>query len=282
MADPVTHHRAPALRLRPRCPVMLRDDETVQVGLRPPLAAQLPRHPDVMELLRGLETGHAGLPRTGPATAALRALQAADLVVDDDEARSPAASLAQFGGAAAERSDQRRGHRVAIAADAHTTRLVATLLTEAGLAHDDTEPTVCVVVDPGVVCRSRVDPLQRAGVPHLVVSGTPQGHRVGPFVEPGVTACLRCVDAEESADDPRLPLLLEQAARAGDPPPPDPVLERLALAWAVRDLARWAEGDEPSTWSATVDVGPTAAPAVTPRLRHPHCGCAWDALVQLV
>lgn len=282
MADSVPHEPEPTLRLRPRCPVMLRDDETVQVGLRPPLAVQLPRDPDVMDLLRGLETGRADLPRTGPATAALRALRAADLVLTAIDATCPDTALAQFGEDATDRSDLRRNHRVAIAADPHTARLVATLLEEAGLAHGDTDPTVCLVVATGVVCRStQVDPLQRAGMPHLVVSGTPQGHRVGPFVQPGLTACLRCVDAEESAADPRLPLLLEQAARADDVPPSDPVLERLALAWAVRDLARWAEGDEPSTWSATVEVGPTTAPEVTPRLRHPHCGCAWDALLRL-
>ena len=94
------------------------------------------------------------------------------------------------------------------------------------------------------------------------MSGDAGSRRIGPFVEPGRTACLRCVDAHEAEVDPRLPFLVEQAAMATDGGEPvDPVLDRLALAWAVRDLCRYLEGDEPSTWSATVDLGPTDATA---------------------
>lgn len=259
--------------------MVLRDDDTVQVGLRPPLAVQLPRHPDVLDLLDDLATGGAARPHSAPALAALRALRAADLVVPADDPLPDSATWAQFGSSAGERAAQRRLHRVGISAPEHTARLAGSLLEEARLARDDVDPTIWLVVAPGVVGRARLDPLQRAGTPHLVVSGTPQGHRVGPLVEPGATACVRCIDAQEATDDPRLPLLLEQAARAVDLPPPDPVLEHLALAWAVRDLTRWAEGDQPSSWSATVDLGPTAAPVATPRLRHPDCGCAWDTLL---
>jgi hypothetical protein len=101
-------------------------------------------------------------------------------------------------------------------------------------------------------------------------------------VVPGSTACLRCVDAHESQADPRLPLLLEQAADADHAPPPlDPLVVTMALTWAVRDLARYAEGDEPSTWSATVDIGASGPPTLTRWLRHPDCGCAWDTLLRL-
>lgn len=281
MAGSLPHRRARPLKLRPRCPVVLRDDDTLQVGLQPPMAVQLPRHPDVAELLDALAAGSPDHPRTATAVAALRTLRAASLLVPADDPLPSSAAWAQFGESAGERAEQRRAHRVAISAPDHTAALAGALLEEAQLSRDDAEPTVWLLIDPGVVRRARLDPLQRAGIPHLVVSGTPQGHRVGPLVEPGLTACLRCVDAEEATDDPRLPLLVEQAARVPDVPPPDPVLERLALTYAVRDLTRWAEGDQPSTWSATVDIGPTAAPEITPRLRHPHCGCAWDALLRL-
>lgn len=271
--------------LRPGCPVLLRDDDTVQVGLRPPLARQLPRHPDVMALLSGLQTGDCAPPRSAAAVAALRVLRGAGLVVDAGAGELPPSARAQFGRAASARRVRRLDHRVGIvgdmAAPASAAVLLDDLLDDAGLVREDRAPTVVLVIAPGPVRRSLLDPLLREGTPHLVVDGHPRGHRVGPFVAPGTTACLRCVDADEAIDDPRLPLLLEQAACAVDVPPSDPLLERFALTWAVRDLARWAEGDRPSTWSATVDVGPTEAPVVTHRLRHPHCGCAWDALLRM-
>ncbi|QYJ05728.1 hypothetical protein KUV85_08630 [Nocardioides panacisoli] len=264
--------------LRPGCSVLLRDEDSVQVGLRPPLAVRLPRTHEVIALLRSLECGGAPPTPTAATTSALRALRSAGLLVPAETTTSPAAR-AQFGSTAAPRHHRRRRHHVAVRGSGAPEDLLTPLLDDAGLTRDDRAPTVVLVVATGTLRRSELDPLLRDGLPHLVVAHGPEGHRLGPFVDPGRTACLRCVDAAESADDPRLPLLLEQAAGADGVPPPDPLLERIALGWAVRDLARWAEGDQPSTWSTTVDIGPTAPPVLTPRLRHPHCGCAWDTLL---
>jgi len=147
----------------------------------------------------------------------------------------------------------------------------------------DDRTLVHLVVVTGTVDREVLDPLTRGTVPHLVVSGGAAGRRVGPFVEPGRTACLRCVDAHESLRDPRRPLLVAQAAdqAAEVPPPRDPLLDQLALAWAVRDVVRYLEGDEPSTWSTTVDIGPGGVPAAVRWGRHPWCGCSWDAVLEL-
>ena len=132
-----------------------------------------------------------------------------------------------------------------------------------------------VVLHDGEARREQHDASVAAGRAHLPVwwrAGLPH---VGPLVVPGVTACLRCVDAHESEADPRRPLLLEQAVR--EPAPPrDPVLLALLAAWVVRDAQRWAEGERPTSWSATVRLGPGGPPSVTPWARHPHCGCAWD------
>ncbi len=100
--------------------------------------------------------------------------------------------------------------------------------------------------------------------------------RQGPFVVPGVTACVRCLDAHRSEHDPRRATVLEQCARDGEDAG-DPALAALGLAAAVADVVGFVDGDRPATWSATVDLG-AAQPVVRPWPRHPHCGCAWDAL----
>jgi bacteriocin biosynthesis cyclodehydratase domain-containing protein len=112
----------------------------------------------------------------------------------------------------------------------------------------------------------------------------------GPFVDPGRSACLRCVDAHHTDADPTWPLLVRQHAaatgrpRAGadvlaPPEPVDPLLATLALAWAVRDLASWVEGVPPSLLSSTLALDPALADVeVRTWTRHPGCGCSWQAV----
>ena len=109
----------------------------------------------------------------------------------------------------------------------------------------------------------------RADRPHLLVALVDGIVRVGPFVVPGRTACLRCIDAHHTERDPRRSLVLHQyaASRAPRIGVPDPVphdLLDLALVWAVRDLVAWIDGRRPRCWSATVRVEPDLELAVTP------------------
>jgi hypothetical protein len=96
-------------------------------------------------------------------------------------------------------------------------------------------------------------------------------------VEPGRTPCLRCVDAHLGERDARRATVLYQLDAL--PPAPytvwDPCLLDLGVAWAVRDVVRRLDGQQPALRSASVTV--TADLAVSRRewLRHPHCGCAW-------
>ena len=85
--------------------------------------------------------------------------------------------------------------------------------------------------------------------------------RVGPFVVPGATACLRCLDAHLGERTPGGRWCCTSTPRPGrrgvgvpDPVPHD--LLDLALAWAVRDLVGVVDGRRPPTWSATVQVDP--------------------------
>lgn len=271
-----------ATGLRPGVPVLRRDPLTLQVGLRPPLAVQLPDRASVRALLDALASYNDPGPLDDDARHALAMLAAADLLVDAASGAAAESDVMLFGSDAARRRTARSTGAIGLTAEPTSADGLDDLLAAAGLRVDDRDPAVHLVVTAGPARRSLVDPLLRAGLPHLLVSGTGATRRVGPFVDPGRTACVRCVDAHESEADPRLPLLIEQAAHPHSPiAPVDPLVGRLALTWAVRDLARYLEGDEPSTWSTTVDIGPTEAPTVTRWLRHPDCGCAWDVLMHL-
>jgi bacteriocin biosynthesis cyclodehydratase domain-containing protein len=125
---------------------------------------------------------------------------------------------------------------------------------------------------------------------HPVVRMTEGRAVVGPFVEPGRAACLRCVDAHHTDVDPTWPLLVRQHAAAtrrrpavpdalAPPEPVDPLLATLALAWAVRDVTSWVEGVAPSLLSSTLTLDPTLADVeVRTWTRHPGCGCSWQAV----
>ena len=124
--------------------------------------------------------------------------------------------------------------------------------------------------------RELVDEWARADLPHLLVTAVEGIVRVGPFVVPGLTACLRCLDAHLAERDPRRSLVVQQYAAqptGEDPLPAD--LWQLATAFAVRELVRWVDGHRPRTWSATVRVDPELELVPTTWRRHPGCGCSW-------
>jgi bacteriocin biosynthesis cyclodehydratase domain-containing protein len=142
---------------------------------------------------------------------------------------------------------------------------------------------LAVLVGVGEPSRELLDPWIRDGVPHLVVRLVEGSAVVGPFVEPGLTGCLRCLDAYLTEQDPAWPLLVEQYSRAtrtdrsdGIPEPVDAALAAVAVGWAVRDLQAYAESERPASWSSTVtmsaDLGRITIDRSPP---HPNCGCGW-------
>ncbi len=143
--------------------------------------------------------------------------------------------------------------------------------------------TVGVAVGVGEPDRALLDPWLQGGLPHVVVRLTEGRVLLGPFVDPGRTACLRCLDAHRTDEDPDWPLLVQQYAdrlgrgRAdGVPEPVDPSLAALAVGWALRDVATFVEGRRPTTWSTTLLFSPRLEELRTvPWLRHPECGCSW-------
>jgi hypothetical protein len=241
-----------------------RDAEHLQLGVDPPRAAVLPDTPEVRLLVDDLARGRPPGQLSADGRRALTRIVAAGLAHPVDEERDRARSLAQS--------------PVAIVANRENGAALTTLLSDSGLVPTTaTDPAAALVVTDTEVSRSALDPLVRDGVPHLVMSGSPTGITVGPFVVPGATACLRCVDAHRGDGDPRRALVVEQVATT---PPlvgdrPDPALRSIALGWAVRDLVTFLVGGRPATWSATVRLSADLAPTPQPWLRHPHCGCSW-------
>lgn len=278
--------------LRPGLRVVHRDDGHLQVGTDPPHRVVLADAPDVRRLLDELRVGGVPTPTTPSAFRCLMALLKAGLIVDADEVESAAlgattsgvsALYARFGPAATDRLAARRDSRVAVDASGESRESVVRLLRAAGanVADDLDDCTLRLIIRDHEVARHDVDALVRDGVAHLLVTAADGGFTVGPFVVPGLTACLRCVDAHLAETDPRRSIVVEQAARstpAGGVEPRDPVLHSLALAWAVRDLISFVEGDQPATWSASVSFGLDPVPTLRTWTRHPHCGCSWDGL----
>ena len=268
--------------LRPGLAVARHDATHLQVGLDPPHRVVVPDLPEVRRLLDAVAAGDP-LPELDATTwTALHALSRTGALVEAGSPRLSAPAQAQFGAAAATRLADRATARVGVRGPREVVGLAERLLREsgAGIAGSDELADVCLVASSGEVPRAALDGLLRDSTPHLVLTGAVGSLRLGPFVVPGLTACLRCVDAHLAEADPRRALVVEQVAVApgADGPPTDPALMALAVGWAVRDLLRFVEGDRPSTWSATHHIGPTDEPVTRQWSRHPHCGCAWDVI----
>ncbi|WP_370246820.1 hypothetical protein [Nocardioides sp.] len=252
------------LRLLPGVHAVPRGDGYLHLGLDPPHRAVLPDRPEVHALLAALrsESGLVGSPDPAQSPA-LDALRDADLLCAPDPPRRRVGVHLVVG-----RLDVRPLAAVLDGAG-------LPVRCEAGIAGAGPEDVV-VLASTGYDTRRHGDRLVRRGLTHLVLGPgpIPGRPRLGPWVVPGTTACLRCVDAEDGGDDPRrwwvMQDLLDRAAPAlcpGELP--------LLLGWAARDLLAWAAGGTPTTWSGTVDLAPQG-PVLRPRRPSPYCGCTWD------
>jgi hypothetical protein len=243
--------------LRPGLHVVRRDDRHLQVGLDPPDRLVLADRPGLHEALTHLD-------RRPPAE--LRPL-VDDLVRDGwvVDATGPTR---------AERASGRAP--VALTVDATLERHVVRACTTAGVARAASAP-LRLVATVGEPRRSVSDALVRDDVAHVWLAVLPGSVRVGPFVEPGRTACLRCLDAHLGDRDPRRATVLHQLEELCPAPvvEPDPCLVEIGIAWAVRDVVRRLDGRPSTLRSATVTVTEDLGVSRRDWLRHPHCGCAW-------
>lgn len=260
-------------QLIPGVYAVARGRDRLQVGFGDRRAV-VSRTPEDAALLDGLAGGPVRLP-THSATA--RLLRSRGLVapapIPDGLARRLAAEAP---GSWQARLEARRGAGVRVIGELDVDP--RPLLDDCGFGAN---PTVALVLGRGGPDPDRVDALMRSDVPHLAVTCTDGSVTLGPFVQPGATACTTCLLMHETGEDPELPEVARryrEAARHDPAPPPDNrVLLTLALAWAVRDLTAFIDGAHPTTWSSTIRLDPAGPPVVTSWLRHPECGCSWTS-----
>ncbi|MBO0811376.1 MAG: hypothetical protein J2P23_04940, partial [Microlunatus sp.] len=140
---------------------------------------------------------------------------------------------------------------------------------------DQPAPDLTVVAsDRAEPDRAIGDDYVRADHPHLYVRPLNAGAVVGPFVLPGQTPCLGCLDRVRRDADPAWPVLLAQLCRIRLPVLP--MITAWAASTVAAQLACWASGGDPGSGGATFEL--TAGDyelRVRPWPMHPSCGCKW-------
>jgi bacteriocin biosynthesis cyclodehydratase domain-containing protein len=287
--------------------VLRRSASELQVGLDPQRAVVLPDVPAVRALLAALTSPADPLFRPGRLdelqSGTLETLRTAGLLVDADlllplipnrpapaaVSRDAVAAVAlehgDVTGAVLSRRESCPVSVAAFGADSGPAVEVEELLRVSGatVRPPGSDSRLTVLAGVGEPDREVTDPWMRSGHPHLLLRLMEGSATVGPFVVPGDTACVRCIDAHHADVDPSWPLLVAQYARAGAatrpdgvPEPRDPLLLALVAAWAARDAMSWAEGRTPGTASTTLRIDPHLRALETHTwLRHPDCGCGW-------
>jgi len=156
-------------------------------------------------------------------------------------------------------------------------RLVAAerlALTEA--AH---EATVVVHAADREPSRPAADEALRRGVPFLCVGIRELVGLVGPFVVPGRTACLRCVDLARAQLDPCWRNLVDsmQTSPAAEPCRA-PSLVATVAGYAAQEIAMWATGTLPVSCDHVVEIPHGLGEVQTVGYQpHPQCGCGWQS-----
>jgi hypothetical protein len=167
--------------------------------------------------------------------------------------------------------------------------LIADLLTRSGLAaatcdgewqRDSRAPDLVVLV--GYPQPEDVAELQRRRQAHLAVCVSEAIGVVGPLVQPGRTACLRCLDLARVDRDPAWPLILAQLpAGRMDVTARDAVLAAAVAAQAAAQAVAFADRSElvAATTNGTLEL---ALPGWQWRRRTwpPHAACTCGAASQ--
>jgi len=140
---------------------------------------------------------------------------------------------------------------------------------------DGTVPDLVVLTE--LTLPDLIESLMRDGVPHLSLRAAEAIGVVGPLVQPGRSACLRCVDRRKADGDPQWPQILAQATFGrAQPAACDTVLAAMTSAVAAAQALAFL--DRPAAVPVTANG---SLEVVLPDWRwrrrtwppHPACGC---------
>lgn len=147
-----------------------------------------------------------------------------------------------------------------------------TACSERSSLRDATVPVILLahrLVEPHRAARLLSD-----DIPHLAVVFTGDGAEVGPYVEPGLSACLACIAAQRRTRDPAWPVLATQLL--GLAPPPVSVALAVEAAGAAAALIAGASHRRPTS-STSVTLRARSLHR-TRRAHHPDEGCGCRSL----
>lgn len=132
------------------------------------------------------------------------------------------------------------------------------------------------VVTNAVDSRQVAQVLTAAGTPHLVVTSAEGVGRVGPFVMPGQSSCLRCHDLTRTDHDPGWPRVVVQLGDSADQVACDSNLTLATGAIAALHVISWLSTGQPPSLNGVLELqlphGRSHQQSVP---IHPACGCAW-------
>jgi hypothetical protein len=143
-------------------------------------------------------------------------------------------------------------------------------------AEKSAPPALTILAGPALEPdRAQIAQLAERQMTHLVVRLEAGKARVGPFVIPGETPCVRCHDLYIGAHDDAWPRLLAQLCQTTERPAP------YLLAWtaatAMLQVKAFCDGGLPDTLGRILEVSLNDHSLRGFDIRpHPDCGCGAD------
>ena len=128
-------------------------------------------------------------------------------------------------------------------------RAIRRVAPEVRTEDDGTRPSLVVLTGAGPHDEELLRRLMRDRTPHLAVRAGEAIGVVGPLVDPGRSACLRCVNITKAALDPAWPAVLAQS-RAAVPQACDTVLAAATAALASAQALAFLDGAGPAPAAA--------------------------------
>jgi hypothetical protein len=216
--------------------------------------------------------GIVGGGRVGGAVATLLAAAGVGHLVVDDPSTCQPADCGPAGPAVADTGATRaQAAHAAVHRVSQSTRTTALRPSE--------QFDVVVLASAGAFDSAIADELIRSGVPHVRVIVREAIAVIGPFVVPGATACLRCLDLHRCDRDAAWPLIAAQLAAdcaRSFVDACDIVLATLAASLCALQVLVFIDGGQPATRDGTLEI---ALPDWRVRRCtwwvHPLCGCSW-------